>query len=158
MIWIQLIIALLAYLGSKKAGASNTTAALTAVGAGLATHYVTTQTEWGRENLQPINNSISRFFGISSGNVSDGVATDVDGNVVTGPEDHVPVKQPDGSIVWLPSDLANNGSSFWGATSDTLKSWGGIGTAAVIGTASAASGNNNMFWLLIGAGALILLR
>lgn len=154
---IALIIALLTFLTAKANGSSNTQAALIGAGAGLATHYVTTQTKWGRENLQPINNSLGKFFGISGGSISGSVVTDSDGNVVEGPEGHTPVKQPDGSIIWMPNSDSNGG--FWSGTSDVLKSWGATGTATVIGTSNLTKNGLNTP-LIIGGGliALLLLR
>lgn len=134
MPWLTIIIALLSFFASKASGASNTKALLTAGLTGAASYYVTHETDWGKANLGSL----------------DGL--DVPG---TGPEqkdaDGNPIVKDGGGLVKKVVD----------GTFDTLKSWGGTGTAAVIGTTAAAS--NGLFsskyipWLL-GLGAIFLLR
>lgn len=160
MVWVQLFMALLAYLGAKKKGASSTEAAFIGVGAGLATHYVVNNTQWGQKNLQPINDSIDGFFGIGQGTIDDGVVRDGDGEVVIGPEDAVPVRQPDGSIAWIPKAMLDASGSFTGklidGTAGVLKSWGGYGTSAVIGTAKLDT--DYLPWIIGGVAAVVLLK
>lgn len=134
--WAAIILALLSYFASKKSGASDKKALLTAAGVGAGTYYVATETEWGQENLN--------WF-----------ESDKDtGGTATGPE----VKAGDSTIT------TPNGSALQtvvGGTADVLKSWGGTGTAAVVGTAAVATNSSlqkYLPWLLIGGAVLILTR
>lgn len=134
--WAAIILALLSYFASKKSGASDKKALLTAAGVGAGTYYVATETEWGKENLN--------WF-----------ESDKDtGGSATGPE----VKSGD-SVVTKPNGGALQ--SVVGGTADVLKSWGGTGTAAVIGTTAVATNSSlqkYLPWLLIGGAVLILTR
>lgn len=70
--WISLIVALLAYFMSPRDTSSERKKALlTAVGAGALTYGVTEYTDWGKENLKPLDDKISGVFtGGSSGEQS----------------------------------------------------------------------------------------
>lgn len=156
MPWLQIFVMILSYLASRKSGATGTQAALIAAGAGLATHYAVKYTEFGQENLAPINGAIDSFFGISSGTITDGTVTDSEGQVITGPAGTTPVKQPDGSIVWVP----NTSQSWYSSAAGVLKDWGPLGTVGVVAGVSAATSLDNKLWiwLAIGAGVLLLMR
>lgn len=139
--WFSIIIALLTFFGSKKNGASNTKALLTAGLAGAGSYYVTHETEWGRANLGAL-----------------------DGVVPTGA---VPLEGAGGAVVDANGNPVRVGVNPTGETSvagevgGVLKSWGGTGTAAVIGTTAAATSgffSSPAFkWILGGGIALLIL-
>jgi hypothetical protein len=141
MFWIQIFMAIMAYLKAKKEGASTTNAALIGAGVGLATHWAVTETEWGQNNLQPINDRLDGWFGIGQGDVDgSGNVTDGSGNPVTVPAGHTAVKQPDGSVVFIPNKGTTGLlSGALSTTGNVLESWGPQGTATVIGAATVAS-------------------
>lgn len=58
---VPLILAILSYFASKKAGASDGEAALVAAGVGAGSYYLATETEWG----QGVISDIERFLGSS---------------------------------------------------------------------------------------------
>lgn len=130
MPWLTIILTILSFFASKKAGASNTQALLTAGLVGAGTYYTTHETEWGRVNLGDLD-------GVDlAGATPGGVVTDSDGNTVT--------------VGGQP--VRSGGGNVW----DTLGQWGGYGTAAVIGATGAATGSGifsskNLPWLLGGA-------
>lgn len=136
MPWLTIILALVSFFMSKKSGASNTKAALTAGLVGAGSYYVTHETDWGKANL-------GQFDGV----VIDGdeVVKDKDGNVVKDTAGN-PIKTGAGTA----------GTSLM----DVLKGWGATGTAAVIGTTAAAGGglfsSKNLPWLIGGAAVLLL--
>lgn len=136
-LWAAIIMALLAFFTSKKTGASDKVAMLTAAGVGAGTYYVANNTEWGKENLD--------WFESSSDTGGEETKTPV---ITTG---GTPVKNPDGSIV----------GTIVGGTTDVLKSWGGTGTAAVIGTSAVATSSSLQKYipmLLIGGAVLLLIK
>lgn len=51
MPWLTILMSLLSFFVSKRNGASNTQALLTAGLAGAGTYYVTHETDWGKTNL-----------------------------------------------------------------------------------------------------------
>lgn len=178
--WATLIVALISFLLSKKSGASTAQSAMVAGAAGLGTYYATTETDWGKSTLGEFNNSIADVTGIGYVDTRTGAAvtgeivavTDSDGKPVTDEAGNPlyqkvsapvvldaggkPVKAADGSIA----------NALIDGTSGVLKSWGGGGTAAVIGTASVAADEGGvsgfvdkyMPLLLIGGVALLLMR
>lgn len=134
MPWLTIIMALLSFFATKASGGSNTKALVAAGLAGAGTYYTTHNTDWGKANL-------GKFDGVTPvGTGADVVATN--GQPVT--------------------DLAGNTvKQVVDGTFDTLKSWGGTGTAAVIGTAALAGGafGSAQKWLpwLVGGGVLLLM-
>lgn len=137
MPWLTIILALLSFFASKKSGASNTKAAITAGLVGAGTYYVTHETDWGRVNLGDL----------------DGVVTDGDGNVVDA--GGTPVTGADGKPIVTGGNAG--GTSF----ADIIRGWGATGTAAVIGAGAAATGSGifsskNLPWLLGGAALLLI--
>lgn len=136
MPWLSIIMALLSFFISKKSGASNTKAAITAGLVGAGTYYVSHETDWGRANLGDL----------------DGVVTDGD-NVVIDAGD-TPVTDADGKPIVTGGNAG--GTSFM----DVIRGWGATGTATVIGAGAAATGSGifsakNAPWLI--GGALLLL-
>lgn len=140
MPWFSIIMALLAFFASKESGASNTKALVTAGLAGASSYYVTHETDWGKANLGAL----------------DGVATATEGAVPILDIDGRPVLDDNGRPVVKPPTSGGVGSN----VADVLKSWGGAGTAAVVGTAAIATGGTDAIkavlpWAL-GALALFL--
>lgn len=149
---ISIILALVSYFGAKKSGASDGTAATIAAGVGVGSYYVATETEWGKGLID----SVEEWVGVKDpeGNAvlnADGTAAVVPkGATVVYDENGQPVKDGNGNVLWKAIDSAGK----------VLTSWGPIGTAAVVGTAAAASGSLPS-WVLpagIGLAALLLLR
>lgn len=134
--WAALIMALLSFFISKKSGASDTNAMITAGLAGAGTYYVATETEWGQENLNWFEDSTK------SPTTSTTPALDSEGN---------PVKDSNGNVVYKMID----------GTADVLKSWGGTGTAAVIGTTALAADSSlrkYLPWVLLGLGVYMVVK
>jgi len=121
---------IISFFTSKKSGASNTKALVTAGLAGAATYGVTHYTDWGKANLG-----------------------DFDGVIPAGT---TPVAtSTGGTMTDVTGQLIKAGSSVAGSTADVLKSWGANGTAVVLGTAAAAGSGlfsdmkKYMPWLLL---------
>lgn len=134
-VWAALILALLSFFTSKKSGASDSKALLTAGLVGAGTYYVANETEWGQENLD--------WF--SDDKQKPSVTTTVPVTNSSGQ----PVKDSNGNIVYKVVDSAGK----------VLESWGGTGTAAVIGAGAVAADDSlrkYLPWVLIGAAFLIL--
>lgn len=148
-----IIVALISYFSAKKSGASDGQAALVAAGAGAGTYYVATQTEWGKGVID----NIESWVGLK----------DEDGNVLTN-GDGTAVKAPEGAKPMIDEETGEvmrdeNGNVLWklvDSAGNVLESWGGTGTAAVIGAGAVATSDYSD-WLLpigLGVGALLLLR
>lgn len=158
MPWLSIILALLAFFISKRNGASNTKALLTAGLTGAGSYYVTHETDWGAANLGALD-------GVEP--MATVPILDTDGNVITGPTGTPVVGPAVGSAVTTTPTGATvpvsqgTGSGVVSTVGDVLKSWGGTGTAAVVGTAAVASSDNSrkyIPWIIGGALALLLLR
>lgn len=165
--WIQIILAVLAFFLTKKKTGDTGKAALAAGATYLATDWVVNDTDWGKENLLPLNESVSSFFGLE-GTVAikdeeSGVTTVVDpktGEPVKIPAGYTVVPGPDGAYA-----LKQDSTGLLYATADVLKTWGGTGTAAVIGTTAAATGTGIfddippwVIWAGILGGGYLLLK
>lgn len=134
--WAALIIALLSFFVSKKSGSSDTNAMITAGLAGAGSYYVATETEWGQENLNWFEDSTE------PPTTSTTAALDSEGN---------PVKDSNGNVVYKMID----------GTADVLKSWGGTGTAAVVGTTALATDSSlkkYLPWVLLGLGVYMVVK
>lgn len=134
--WAALIIALLSFFVSKKSGSSDTNAMITAGLAGAGSYYVATETEWGQENLNWFEDSTE------PPTTSTTAALDSEGN---------PVKDSNGNVVYKMID----------GTADVLKSWGGTGTAAVVGTTALAANSSlkeYLPWVLLGLGVYMVVK
>lgn len=131
---ISLIIAVLTYLLSpRNTSAERRQALVNGAAAGALTYGVTEYTDWGKENLGPINDSIGG---------------------VTAPANPT-------SVVPVPGAAAGNTGT--GGIWDTLKAWGPAGVATVSAGAGigigAASGSSSWVPLaLLGVGAFLLLK
>jgi len=129
--WLTLIVTLLTYLLSPRDTKKDKRKALiNAAAAGAITYGVTNYTDWGQENLQPLDDAIASPF-IGPPNPEAVSGTNTNGAVTE----------------------AKNG--FW----DTLQSWGPTGVATVVGTTGAVAAANKSPWLwiaLIAAGVMIL--
>lgn len=140
MPWLTIIMALLSFFASKKSGASNTKALLTAGLVGAGTYYVSHETDWGKANLGSL----------------DGVASPATGSLAVLDADGKPVVGATG----VPLTAQDTSKGVGSNVADVLKSWGGVGTAAVVGTTAAAGGgffsSKNMPYI-IGAGILLAL-
>lgn len=134
--WASLIIALLSFFITKKSGSSDTSAMVTAGLAGAGSYYVATETEWGQENLSWFEDSTE------SPTTSATAELDSEGN---------PVKDSNGNVVYKMID----------GTADVLKSWGGTGTAAVVGTTALAANSSlqkYLPWVLLGLGVYMVVK
>lgn len=173
------VVALISYFTAKKKGASDTTAALVGAAAGAGTYYVGTQTEWGQSvfGLQGGDQTALDADGKALLNADGTEALIPAGATVYKDADGNPIRDADGDIQYLPKEGsisgvgtgvtgsnvgtgASTGSTLTKTTGEVLKSWGGVGTAAVIGTAAAVT-KTKTNWLLIGGlalGAILLLK
>lgn len=149
MAWLTILMALLSFFGAKKNGASNTKALLTAGLVGAGSYYVTHNTDWGRANLGALDGVVP---------VGSTPLLDTAGN---------PAVDADGRPVYVDGPTADGGAassdtSMVGTVGKVLTSWGGTGTAAVLGTAAAATsgffGSSAFKWILGGAVALLILK
>lgn len=144
MPWLSIILGLLAFLSAKSNNPGNKSKALLAgVAAGAGTYAVTHNTDWGSSNLGSL----------------DGLAApkepvlDADGKVV--PEGYTRRVAPDGTVSYVaPPGFVNE-------LGQTLRSWGGTGTAAVLGTAALATSPSTLSkvlpWALGGLALFLLL-
>lgn len=145
---ITLIMSLIGYFGSKKAGASDGEAALVAAGVGAGTYYVGSQTAWGKDLVNGVSRKWESLIG-----KDDAPLKNSDGSVATAPPGATPVynkdgsvmKDPNGNVVWKMIDSAGN----------VLQSWGPAGTAAVIGTTAVATDDDLKKWIPIAGAAVV---
>jgi len=142
MPWLSILLALLTFFTSKASGASNTKALVTAGLAGAGSYYVTHETDWGKANL---------------GQLDGVIITDASANSPIVDSNGNPVLDESGTTMVAPI-IDGVGSNI----TDVLKSWGGAGTAAVIGTTAAASNglfsSANLPWLLGGIALLLVMK
>lgn len=137
--WLTIIMTLLSFFLQKRdTPEQRRKAALVAAGVGAATYYVSHETEWGRENL-------GQYDGVdfTSGQ--------------TGTSGGASVPNAAGSS----GNSSSIGSDLVKTTGNVLSSWGGTGTAAVIGTSAIATNSSLQKWLpylLIGGAFLVLSR
>lgn len=162
-----IVAALIGYFSSKKAGASDGEAAAIAAAAGAGAYYVTTKTEWGKSSIKWLDTNWNKL--VSNGEVT---VTGPDGNPMKLPEGSELVRNADGEImtdangVPLVKVKTPDGKGGWfqtitSVTGDVLKTWGGNGTAAVIGAGQLPKiidkiNDNPMPWILGGALLLVL--
>lgn len=154
MPWLTIAIMLISFFLTKKKTGSNTKAALVAGLAGAGSYFVTHETDWGRANLGALDG------------VSDVVPA---GPKQPGDPDTPPEKGPDGKPV---RPVTNGGKPITGADgsvlgsvgngiTDVLTSWGGAGTAAVIGTTAVATDSKlkeYLPWILGGVALFLVLK
>lgn len=158
MPWLSIILALLTFFISKRNGASNTKALLTAGLTGAGSYYVTHETDWGKANLGALD-------GVPVGGTEP--LKDANGNVIVSPTGAPVVgpaitppttTTPGGGVVPVQT---GTGSGIVSTVGDVLKSWGGTGTAAVVGTTAVASSDSlkkYIPWIIGGGLALLFLR
>lgn len=133
--WLALIIAVLTYLLSPRdTSTDRKQALLKAAGAGAITYGISEYTDWGKENLKPLDNKISGVF-------SPDVKTDANGN---------PIKDPNAAKV----TTGSTGSGVW----DAVKSWGPTVVGTVGAAAVASSIPSWVMWAALAAGAYLLLK
>lgn len=143
MPWLSLLLGLLAFLSAKSNNPGNKSKALlTGVAAGLGTYAVTHETDWGKSNLGSLD-------GLAA---PEPLVRDAEGNVV--PKGYTRQTAPDGTVSYVaPAGFVNE-------MGQTLRSWGGTGTAAVIGTTKLATSpstlNKVLPWALGGLALFVL--
>lgn len=145
MPWLTIIMTLLSFFMSKKSGASNTAALVTAGLVGAGTYYVSHETDWGKANLGSFDGVTPPSAGVPL--VNDGTTTPV-----TDPATGAPVA---GNVATSPG--ANTSTTGTGVF-DVLRGWGATGTATVLGTAALATSSGLQKYIpwLIGAGLAFL--
>lgn len=135
MPWLTIIMTLLSYFLSKKGGASDSQALLTAGLVGGATYYTTHNTEWGRTNL-------GKFDGVvtpgpaTAPQLGNGVPTD--GGTANDPAIR-PGVTIDGKPVNVSPGATSGGTVSGGSFFDTFKNMGISGTVGAVGVAAVAS-------------------
>lgn len=125
MPWMSIIVWLVSYFMSTKSGMSKGKAAMVATGAGLATYYL----------ADPSNSE--NILGITMG----------DKTIAGSPS------ESDGKATSGTASLPRGGGSIVSEVGQTLRSWGPLGTAGVVGVTSGALSNNK--WLLWGGAAIL---
>lgn len=130
--WTTIIMIVLSFILTRKKTGSTGTALAAAALAGAGTYYATTQTDWFDKD-----NALTSWPEDSAKLVQ---AVDSEGN---------PITDADGQPVMVPNKVGTttgqvgNGSgvigTVVGTTGEVLKSWGGTGTATVIGAGAVAS-------------------
>lgn len=151
--WLTLIMMLISYFASKKSGASSTKAALTASAVGLGTYYVATETKWGQSVEQALDDGWEALVG------EDGTAVkNQDGSTAYAPKGSVPKLDASGAPMYdsLGRAVVTLASDTVATTGKVLESWGPTGTAAVIGTTAAATGDSDSKWLWLAGGLAAL--
>lgn len=149
-----IVVALISYFTAKKSGATSAQAAAIGAAAGAGTYYVATETDWGKSLFANANGADWVVAKDANGNT----VTDSQGRTVYVPAGETATVDAKGKVVTNP-----DGTWFTktlDTTKDVLKSWGGAGTAAVIGTtavATSSSPKKYLPWLLIG-GVVLLTR
>lgn len=150
-----IVVALISFFISKKSGASSAQAAAVGAAAGVGSYYVATETEWGKALFSNANGGEWVVAKDSAGNT----ITDDQGRTVYVPAGEKATVGADGKVA-----VASDGTWFT-KTLDTTKavltSWGGAGTAAVIGTTAVATSSGlqkYLPWLLIGGFTLLILK
>lgn len=143
MPWLSLILALLTFLAASKSDPKNKSKALLAGAAvGLGSYSVTHGTDWGQANLGELDGLVG---------VDTPPSLDANGDpVIPG---YTTTTSPDGTVVRTPVP------GFVNEAGSVLRSWGGTGTAAVVGTTDlAARGTlSKYFPLILMAGAAFLI-
>lgn len=133
--WLALIMAVLTYLlSSRDTSTERKQALLKAAGAGAITYGITEYTDWGKENLKPLDGKISGVF-------SPEVKTDANGNPIQNANSGKTTSGSTGSSVW-----------------DAIKGWG----PAIVGTVGAAAVASSIpswvLWAALAAGAYLLIK
>lgn len=157
--WVELFIMILSFILTKNKTGSTTKAAAAAAISGAGAYYVSHNTDWGKATIGNLNDSINEFIGLK--NADGSTVKDADGEEVKVPAGTTVLRDAAGNVVLAP----NGQPTILGAAADVLKSWGGTGTAAVIGTtALATSGTGSDFikkygmWIAVGAAAFLLFK
>lgn len=140
MTWINVLIWIVSYFVSKKAGASTGTAALIASGVTAAAHY------------SGASESIANWVGLGK--------TDAPSQTIANAGKVTSVSSQSTATT---TGLGTVGSVVSGAidsASKTLSSWGPVGTAGVIGAVglTRSSSSNWWKWALVAGAALLVLK
>lgn len=145
---IPLLIAIISYFASKKSGAEDATALGVAAAAGIGSYYVATETEWGKGVISDLDGAWKNLIGEDEQPVLDS-----DGNPIRIPVGSTPVLDKDGNYTY--DSFGNVVVKGIETTGKVLESWGGAGTAAVVGTTALATNGLSKYipWV---AGAAIL--
>lgn len=162
--WVTLIMTLLSFFTAKKNGASTSQALLGAAVVGAGTYYATTQTDWGKSTLGALDSKIDGWVNPTTGaQTVDPKAVrpilDSEGNQVYGKNGEQLYELISSPAVKGPN--GNFANSLVQGTAGVLSSWGGAGTAAVIGTTAVATSSNfekYLPYLLLGGAVLLLMR
>lgn len=145
---IAIVMALISYFGSKKAGASDGEAALIAAGVGAGSYYVATETDWGKGLVSDIKD----WTGLTD--AAGEPVLDENGNPIIAPPGAKLVLDAEGNPI-----PDNQGGFAWkvvDSTGSVLESWGAAGTAGVIGAGALAAGVLPSWVLPVGAGVALL--
>lgn len=160
--WLTLIMTLLSFFLTKAKTGSTSKALLAGAAAGAVTYGVTHHTEWGRENLGTLDGvdfdvDASKASGSSANNVQ---ARDADGNPIVDSAGNPVYEKP--TVKAAREEAVSPG--IVQTVGSVLSSWGGVGTAAVVGATGAATGSgvfssdNLMKWLPWAIGGLVVYK
>lgn len=154
MPWFSIIMALISFLLTKKKTGDTTKALAAGALVGLGSYYVSHNTDWGRANLGSLD-GVPQSIALRD---KSGNPILKDGQQVYVPAGSTVLTNPNGTVKLDASGTPN----IVGATADVLKSWGGTGTAAVIGTTTLATSSSSLSkylpWVLAGGALLLLTR
>lgn len=137
----SIILWLLSYFLSKKAGAKSGTAALIATGVTAGAYY--------SGITDKITNGVTDLFSSSSSTSTNPAQAGSPASI--GTNNSVAADTGSGIGSFLSKTVTTAG--------DVLKSWGGVGTAAVIGTTGAVTENKSWVkWALIAGAVYLILK
>lgn len=154
MPWVSIIMALISFFITKNKTGSTSKALAAGAIAGIGTYYVTHETDWGKANLGSLDGVVASTPLVDKNGAA---VLDPEGNAIKLPAGTTVRYNPDGTVIKDTGGFPLIISS----TADVLKSWGGTGTAAVIGTAAVAGSSKlqkYLPWVLIGGIAILVLK
>lgn len=154
MPWVSIIMALISFFITKNKTGSTSKALAAGAIAGIGTYYVTHETDWGKANLGSLDGVVASTPLVDKNGAA---VLDPQGNAIKLPAGTTVRYNPDGTVI----KDAGGFPLIISSTADVLKSWGGTGTAAVIGTATIAGSSKlqkYLPWVLIGGIALLILK
>lgn len=128
--WATIIMTILSFILTKKKTGSTSTALAAAALAGAGTYYATTQTDWFGDG-NPLTSWPEAGKATSGGQT----VTDANGKTVYVPGANIATSGPTG--VGLVGQAIDT-------TGKVLTSWGGTGTATVVGTSNLTSGRSGL--------------
>lgn len=154
MTWLTIIMSLISFFITKNKTGSTSKALAAGALAGIGTYYVTHETDWGKANLGSLDGVVGSVPLVDKNGAA---VRDPQGNAISLPAGTTVRYNVDGTV----KKDAGGFPLVISSTADVLKSWGGTGTAAVIGTTAVASSSKlqkYLPWILTGGMILLLMK